>query len=131
MQLGMNQKTATQLLQAANLPVGEFICNKPRPAAARPIADTAKVNIIIQHEDEELPEEAAVDFTKKGKQRYQLVQRGRYFGCYDAVDATVVLFASEREARKHIHDLLHHREVFQSFYGGKHNRRPQELQPVE
>ena len=50
----------------------------------------------------------------------------------DAVDATVVLFASEREAGQHIYDLLHHRDTFQSFYGGKYNRsKSQELQAVE
>jgi hypothetical protein len=57
-----------------------------------------------------IEEEEVLESAKKGKhQRYSLVQRGSYFGCYDSRDATVVLFAEERDAKRHIYELLHHR----------------------
>jgi hypothetical protein len=77
--------------------------------------------------EEEVPEIGG----KNKKQRYQLVQQGKYYGCYDGIDATVVLFASAREARMHIYDRLHSRDAFHSFYGGKFNHKPRELQQVD
>jgi hypothetical protein len=66
--------------------------------------------------------EVAVQEPIGKKQRYQLIQQKRYYGCFDAIDATVVLFASEREAMLHIRDLVCGREraAFRQFYGGSH-----------
>jgi hypothetical protein len=55
------------------------------------------------------------------KQRYQLVQQGSYWGCYDAQNATVVLFKTLSEAQEHLQNILHGRDGYH-LYGGMGNR---------
>jgi hypothetical protein len=53
--------------------------------------------------------------------RYHFIQQGDYFGAYDGLDGGLVLFKTQAEAKEYIHNLLHHREGFKIFYGGKSN----------
>jgi hypothetical protein len=127
MELPMNQQAATQLIQQANIPYAEFIRNNvEKPVAtAREIPKknkrpTARSPVENKNEDDLELEEAPIEKIRK-HQRYQLVQQGDYHGCYDSQDGNLVLFKSLLEAKEYIHNLLHHRESFTMFYGGKKN----------
>jgi hypothetical protein len=137
MALGMNQKAATSLLKEANIPVGEFIGNK-RIEAKRPAQQTAEEEApaIAKQEAQQLAEEQKEVKRLKAEEasiskRYSLVRQGSYYGVFDNLDATQVLFHTIEEAKMHLNDLLHGRDCFRVYYGatGRRHRQP-ELQEV-
>jgi hypothetical protein len=72
--------------------------------------------------EEEREAKVAKAEEKARKQRYQLVQQGSYWGCYDTQDATVVLFKTLGEAEEHLQDILRGRDGYRISYGGMGNR---------
>jgi hypothetical protein len=70
--------------------------------------------------DEDDDEDTVEDSIPKNC-RYHFIQQGDYFGAYDGLDVGLVLFRTQAEAKEYIHNLLHHRENFKIFYGGKSN----------
>jgi hypothetical protein len=121
MELGINQKSATELMQQADIPYAEFVRNKVEKPAATGNEIPKKtrrqtVRIPLEEDDED-----TVDDSIPKNCRYHLIQQGDYFGAFDGLDGGLVLFRTQAEAKEYIHNLLHHREGFKIFYGGKSN----------
>jgi hypothetical protein len=78
----------------------------------------------IDRDEEGIDDEAEPDDQPMGgkKCQYSLVQQGEYWGCFDAREATVVLFKTKGEAQEHLQDILHGRDGYRISYGGMGNR---------
>jgi hypothetical protein len=80
-----------------------------------------KVTVGDNDKGDDLSEDELDEAVSKKNPRYSLIRQGKYWGCYDGNETTVVLFQSRKEAQQHIWERLHHRDTFTAFYGGKVN----------
>jgi hypothetical protein len=84
--------------------------------------NAAAVAAKITREEADYDDEDTVEASMPKNCRYHLVEQNNgMHGCYDGQDGGLVLFRTRAEAREYINNLLHHRESFKLFYGGKNN----------
>lgn len=97
--------------------------NKKAIEQAKANRKVKPVRVVEADDEEEIEQEAEVDaISNSKKNQYSLVQQGKYWGCYDGREATVVLFKTKGEAEEHLQDILHGRDSYRISYSGMGNR---------
>jgi hypothetical protein len=108
--LGMCTKTATGLMQG--VPFAPFV--KASPSPEKPAKKCGPPPMMTEEREEREEKAEAAQNSK----RYHLVRSGPYWGCFDGIDATQVLFTSREDAENYMWDLVHGRDGFKTFHSG-------------
>jgi hypothetical protein len=97
-------------------------------ARGKPREKMAKTKVVQDDEpsDEEVVEEEQEYFATakddKAIKHFYIVQQGKYFGIFNAKEATVSLFKTRVEAEEQLRNIFHGRDGYHLSYGGIGNR---------
>jgi hypothetical protein len=94
-----------------------------KPKAIRTASEFAGVAAAADEEEaeEELEDMPAAKNDKANKHLY-IIEQGKYFGVYNAMEATVDLYKTRAEAQEHLQEILHGRDGYRISYTGMGNR---------
>jgi hypothetical protein len=130
--LNICSKSASRILNEASIPDAPM---REQPPEREPDPEAVILAAIAEAAKEMERKEKIAKKTRAEEaaiaRRYSLVRQGSYHGVYNEETASQVLFHTMEEARQHLFDLMHDREAFNSFYGGRHNQKVMEPQSVE